>query len=509
MNQGSPITILLVEDDPAHAEIVRRNLAGFSVAIKPTAAVFGLFVVVVAAWEMRRHPGRRAAGALATVALIAVAVPAPYLIRNTIWFQNPLGSFGNAIFVNRWFHISFERSYARSQEHLGGIAWRDLPRELTFGGTKMQESFGPAFILLPLALIGLRLPRTRFLLAAAAAAALPFCAIKSARFLIPALPLATLAATFVLCRWRAGPIMAAGLAFAHLLVSLPAINNRFHISTGWRLAYHVPWRTALRQAPEEQCLARSDEYRMARLIEERVPEGGAVLSLDGAPARSYTLRPIFVWWESAFAERMADLILTAGNAPIHGSRVWTSRLPQVRAIELRIAQTGRGAGDSMWSINEVRLRSEGAELPRRSAWELRALPNPWDVELAFDGVEATRWRSWDTLRPGMWIDVRFDKPHMVDTVEVVCHDPQWESQMTASVLSETGEWKTADSSQWQSNIAPSDLRKQATRELRRAGIRYIELKRDAWRREPFFADGPGWGVREVASSNPSVLLSID
>jgi len=32
MITGKPITILLVEDDPAHAEIVRRNLADFRVA---------------------------------------------------------------------------------------------------------------------------------------------------------------------------------------------------------------------------------------------------------------------------------------------------------------------------------------------------------------------------------------------------------------------------------------------------------------------------------------------
>jgi len=32
MIQGDPITILLVEDDPAHAEIVQRNLADFRVA---------------------------------------------------------------------------------------------------------------------------------------------------------------------------------------------------------------------------------------------------------------------------------------------------------------------------------------------------------------------------------------------------------------------------------------------------------------------------------------------
>jgi CheY-like chemotaxis protein len=32
MIKGTPVTILLVEDDPAHAEIVRRNLGDFRVA---------------------------------------------------------------------------------------------------------------------------------------------------------------------------------------------------------------------------------------------------------------------------------------------------------------------------------------------------------------------------------------------------------------------------------------------------------------------------------------------
>ena len=34
MIKGNPVTILLVEDDPAHAEIVRRNLGDFRVATR-------------------------------------------------------------------------------------------------------------------------------------------------------------------------------------------------------------------------------------------------------------------------------------------------------------------------------------------------------------------------------------------------------------------------------------------------------------------------------------------
>ncbi len=34
--KGDPVIILLVEDDPAHAEIVRRNFAGFRIVNRPT-----------------------------------------------------------------------------------------------------------------------------------------------------------------------------------------------------------------------------------------------------------------------------------------------------------------------------------------------------------------------------------------------------------------------------------------------------------------------------------------
>lgn len=483
-------------------------LTGFALALKSTSAFLAVFVVADLLWELRRPPRRLAARTILIAAMAMVAVSAPYFIRNAIWFQNPTAFFGNRIFRNPWFHVSFETSYTQNQAHLFGVTWSEMPRELTFGGPKMQESFGPAFVLLPVALFGLIWPRTRFLLLAALFAALPFAAIKSARFLIPALPLVTMAAAFVVCRLPRSSLLAGGIAMAHLFVSWPSVNNRLHISSGWRLVSHVPWKAALRQEPEEHYLARSNEFLMARLVEAHVPDGEPVLTLDGSVAQSYTLRPILVAWESAFAERMSDLIFAAAYVFVNGSRTFTAAFPKTGVRELHIAQTGQGEGEQMWSVNEIQLWSEGALVPPSPLWQWHAQPNPWDIALLFDGSQATRWRSWETLNPGMFIDVRFDRVLAIDTVDVVSHDPQWESRMAVSALTESGEWKPAARSSWRS-CPPPDLRKNATQEIKRSGIRFIEMRTEAWNREPFRADCAGWGVHQIASTPHSVLLSID
>ena len=483
-------------------------LTGFALALKPTAVFLAAFAGGALIWELRRSPRRVAARNLLIAVIAAAAVPAPYFVRNSIWYQNPIAFFGNRVFPNRWFHVSFEESYALSQAHLNGVAWAEMPRELTFGGPKMQESFGPAFLLLPLALVALIWPRTRFLLLAALAVAAPFESVKSARFLIPAIPLMAMAAAFVLCRIPRTSLLAGAIALVHLFVSWPSFNNRYHFSTGWRLAWHVPWSAALRREPEEHYLQRSDQYRMARLVETNVPEGEPVLTLDASVAQAYTLRPIVVAWESAFGERMSDMILAAAYLPTNGGRTFTATFPKAAIRELRIAQMGHGAGQAMWSVNEIRIWSDGAPLPASPRWRWSAHPNPWDIALVSDGAPATRWRSWETLRPGMWIDVRFDRRQAIDRVDVIGYDPQWESRMAVSVLTVGGQWMPAGESHWSSD-PPPDLRRQATQELKRAGVRFIEMRGEAWNREPFRGDCAGWGVHEVASTPQTVLLGVD
>jgi hypothetical protein len=483
-------------------------LAGFAVAVKYTGGPLLLMAAGVVLWELRRTPRRRAAKTLLAALAAMVLTPAPYLIRNAVWFQNPIAFFGNGIFPNRWFHVSFEQEYVENVSHWQGATWSDMPRELTWGGPKTGESFGPAFVILPLALIGVLWPQTRLLVLAAAFAACGFAGDKSGRFLIPAVPFLAVAAAFVVCRFRRGAWLAGGIAVAHLVASWPAMNTRLHIYSGWRLM-HIPWKVALRQEPEDEYLRKNESYTAARLIEARVPEGQSVYLLGTAPvAQSYTTRPVLLAWESAFAEKIGDWIAEARNSPEFQRRRWTASFPKTKVRKVFIIQTGFTAGRDMWSINEIRLWDQERTLPRTPGWRLDASPNPWDIGLAFDGSEATRWRSWVWLRPGMWIGARLDPAEELDHVDVMCNDGQWESRMAAFVLATDGQWWMPRLTSWHLD-PPVDGRREAMAQIKRAGIRYIAVSRLLWRGEPFRGDFAGWGVREIGSTPGLVLLEVE
>jgi len=434
--------------------------------------------------------------------------PAPYLIRNVVWFQNPVAFFGNRIFRNRWFHVSFEREYLENVSHWGGATWSETPRELILGGPKTGESFGPAFVLLPLALIGVAWPQTRPLLAAAVFSACAFAADRSGRFLIPAVPLLAMAAAFVVCRFERAAWLAGAMAAVHLFVSWPAVNNRLHLCSGWHLV-HIPWKAALRIEPEDEYLRKNAAYLAARLIEERVPDGQSVfLSGETPVAQSYTTRPILVTWESAFAERISDSIADAWSSARYRPRRWTVNVPKAAVRELLIVQAGSTAQQDMWSINEIRLWDQDRAVPRAPAWRLDAFPNPWDIALAFDGSETTRWRSWESLRPGMWIRAQLDPAAEMDHVDVLCNDGQWESRMAAFALTSHGQWELPTMTAWHID-PPLDRRRQAMAEIKRAGIHYIAVSRDKWKGPPFEGDLQGWGLREIGSTPALILLEAE
>ena len=481
-------------------------LAGFAFAVKYTAGFFAVFVAVLVLWELRRTARSAIRTLLLSAAVMAIS-SAPYLLRNVIWYRNPIAFFGNSIFPNPWFHISFEKGYTANLSHPRGVTWAELPRELTVGGDKIQECFGPAFVLLPLGFIGLAWPRSRFLVLCAMVAAGGFAANKSARFLIPAAPLLALSMGFVISRVPWPSAIVVTLALAHLVVSWPSINNEFKISSGWRIVYHVPWTAALRIQPEPDFLRTSSAYTASQLIEAHVPDGQPVFVLDDTVAQSYTTRPILVAWESALAEKMTDWIQQAGSSPGDG-RTWTVDLPQAPIRGIRLIQTAAGSPEAMWSINEIRLLKGDTAVGPKPSWHVEARPNPWDVSLLFDGSEATRWRSWEARRRGMWIEVMFDRAEALDRAEIVCNDGQTDSRMDALLLDETGQWSPAGPSSWR-ETSVVDLRREATQALKRSGVSYLLVGRPAWDGDLFRGDSAAWGVRLLASTPESVLLAVE
>ncbi|MGA7409082.1 MAG: hypothetical protein WBW33_01275 [Bryobacteraceae bacterium] len=490
-------------------------LAGFALAIKYTAAPLPLFVAFMVAWETRKSGWAKMAGAVTVPALAVLLIAGPYPVRNWIWFGNPLAFFGNALFPNPWFHVSMERSYSAAQAYYHGIQWSDLPISLTVGNSKTPNSFGTLFLLAPLCLVGLVWRQSRVFVLAALAVGSIYAGNKDPRFLIPAVPLAAMALGFVLSQMPWAKAILCAIAVLHLVVSWPAFMAYTHFPPvwQWRIA-PVPWSEALRLRPEAEYLASQPDYIMAKRIDELVPAGEPVLTFTGGAAQSYTTHPIVVCWRSAYGERMADFFFSKWHSAQDRRMRLSFTMPSQPLQTIRIIQNAAAQGMA-WNVDEVELRSEGKLLPRSPKWRLNASPNPWDVEAAFDGNLATRWRSWDSLWPGMFISVDFLEGEKLDSVDVILDNREWTTleggpwpaQVSLEVISEDGR-KTLllPRISWDS---PVDLRKDATAALKANGIHYVLINGNDWMQNAFRDHPEDWNMQAIAATELATLYRID
>ena len=480
-------------------------LAGYAFAIKYT-GIFVLFLVAaVVLWKTKLGLARRTAA----IALAATALaPAPYLVRNWVWLENPIAFFGNSIFPNPNFHVSFERDLISGQVHLNGITWKEIPRELTLGGPKLPDNLGPVYLLLPIALAGVIWPESRFLLMAGAAMAVGYTGNKSARFLIPAVPFLAMAMMFAISRLpRAAPLLAI-IGLLQLGTSWPPVAVRLNFArTAAPGLGDTSWGVALRRVPEEQYLNQLDEYVSARLIERYVPEGETVLTIFDGTMQSYTTRLLLRDWHSADGEKALDWIYSHENSAQEGRFVWRAWFPETEVREIRLTQTSRN--DAIWSVAEIRLFDGAKPVPAGPDRHWSATPNRWDSQLAGDGDEATRWRSWEAMRPGMQIAVRLDRPEAIDHLEVVSGNGPWESKMKVQLRRADGKWTEPSITDWRAD-PPLDLRRAATAAIRRRlGIHYLVINRDSWHAEMFRANAAAWGLKQLAATQNSTLYRIE
>lgn len=73
--------------------LLSAMLAGFSLAVKLTAGIWIIFVIVMYLWEGIRSSDKRWTTTLANVFLygaIAVLILSPWLVKNAVWFHNPV-----------------------------------------------------------------------------------------------------------------------------------------------------------------------------------------------------------------------------------------------------------------------------------------------------------------------------------------------------------------------------------------------------------------------------------
>jgi hypothetical protein len=441
-------------------------LAGFAFTAKYTAGLAVPYALGWVAWKSRRRLRD-----LAIVAGMAALVMAPWILKNWLWYGNPLAPFFNRWFPNPYVTDSFEMEYRSHLAHWNGA----------------DGVIGPVLLLAPVGLLAARWSVGRQLLLAAAVFGAAVFADASPRFLIPALPFAALAMCIVLARI---PRLAVALVALQALLSWPPVLRRYCRADAWRLD-KVTYREALRIKPEQGFLESNlPLYGAARLVERVTPVGATVFTQTPIP-EAYTTRHIQTAYQAA-ANIMSRDILWSGFVPEHApTERLHFRFPRQPLRGVRVAQTAAGAG--AWSVHEVRAFDGGRELPR-DAWIATADPFPWGAEAVLDGRTASFWRCGDPLRAGQRLDVQFGAPIAADTVVVDAAPDQPDVRLRL----ETPDGRVlAGEPEVQGVPLPADMRRAAAAELRRRGIDYLLVIDGEFGADDLRTRAAEWGIREV------------
>lgn len=470
--------------------------AGFAYAAKYTAFLAVPYAAAFIWWRARRmRPAL-------LVLLCSLVLIAPWVIKNVVWTGNPFSPLMNAAFPNPVVHLSFEKDWSHQLRSYGIANRWTLPWEIMVSGEKTAGVIGPVFLLLPLALLALRLPAGRRVLAPAVLFTLPYFANVGTRFTLPALPFWSLALALALASY---PRILALAVVMHCVLSWPQVLRKY--TNPWALNT-IPARQALRIEKEESWLSRKHpNYLVARMIEARVPKGGRVLSFDGR-AEAYTTRDIAVGFQSAAGEVLCDVFYAGFADDFQPRRFQSMRFPPQMLRRLRIVQAAEGAEDQQWSITELRVLSQGQELERAADWRLSARPNPWDVQLAFDNSPVTRWKTWERFRPGMFVEVDFGRARRLDEVRIESADAAGTVRLEA--MDEQGNWHPLPAEPAGGDLPASGfLGKQSMAEIKARGYDYLLIEAPEFGAAEVEEDPSAWGLSEVDHVGAAVLYRID
>ncbi len=483
-------------------------LAGYAYATKYTAVVMLPYALVFVAW--RNFSGRKRKQILKPVLAIsacAAVMILPWMIKDWVFLRDPIAPFGASIFRTPYIHVS---TISEWEEYLRSYDLPDkrkLPLDLTIHGSLVQGIIGPVFLLAPLALLALRYRAGRRLLLAGVVMLAPYFANIGARFLIPCLPFFAMAMTLAVGNM---PRAVSALVLFHAIASWPPVVLAYADPALWRVA-HFPLAAALRRETEDGFLRRSlGGYAEARMIEEHVPPGERVLAA-GAIAPSYTTRDVLINFQGAFNQSLTDAIDIGWYDGYRPKTVLVFHFPEREIRRIRLLQTAQLPRGAQWSVHEIRYLCSGAEFPRSAEWKLRAFPNSWEVQRAFDNSPVTRWKTWETPAPGMFIETDFGSDRAVDEVRVEATDADryYVKTLQVEVMDPRGQWvKVADHPEERALAIPGWLRRAATYELRARGVNYL-LLRDGEAGANDLADDPdAWGVEPVARTREATLYKI-
>jgi hypothetical protein len=414
---------------------------------------------------------------------------------------NPITPFANRWFPNPWVSIWFENDYRKNLQMYELKSWSQIPLQLTVYGDLLAGMVGPLFLAAPLGLLALRRREGRVLLLAAAIFLTPYFGNIGTRFLLPCLPFVALAMALVFERV---PGLLLPITLAHAVVCFPLVLDMY-APGAWK-PRGFPYREALRLRSEDDWLNEvAVPYQQARLIEAMVPPGENVLAIS-PPARSYTRREVTVKYESSPGEILGDILWTPMYLDFQPSQARDFRFPGRELKKLRVIQTAKT--QSMWNVAELRIYASGAELPRAAEWRLTAQPNPWQVQLAFDDSLVTRWRSLQTAEPGMYIEVDFGRPRLIDEVKLQRGDDDDHERLEG--MDAGGRWTMLSGQPVDSAVRIDvNLRRTATDEVKRRGYRYLWATNDDIGADDYFRNSAIWGLTLLKEGGGGRLYRID
>jgi hypothetical protein len=474
-------------------------LAGYCYAAKYTAFVMVPYAVVFVAWRARRLPP------VIVVAGCAAVMIAPWMIKDWIFVDNPVAPFANELFPNPYVHVLAEQQWAGQMRRYEMANLWALPMEVTVHGGKTQSIIGPVFLLAPLGLLALRYRAGRRLIAPGLLLLAAYFGNIGTRFLIPCLPFFSLALALALGNWR---VVLTALMVFQAVASWPFTLPRFANPYLWRID-RFPYQGALRIVPQEEYLRKYlYQYNVVKLVEEHVPPGERLFSLSGFP-QSYTTRDVVSGSEGALNNTLTDILFVGWTLDFQPTRLFDFHFPEKRMNRVRLLQTARAKGLEQWNVHELRFFSRGVEVERRAEWRLRAWPNPFEIQLAFDNSDATRWRSWQTGEPGMYIDVDFGRAESVDEVQMeTSRDYSWPIRIEIQEM-DAGRWVTLAGRFEERQIQPKEsIRRAATYELLARGFHYLLVQDGDWGAVDYADDPEAWGLEVIARTPGATLFRV-
>ena len=303
--------------------------------------------------------------------------------------------------------------------------------------------------------------------------------------------------------WPAGILPA--IAMAHAILSWYGTPLHYYDEYAPRIS-SLPWRAALRIESEAYLARRSAGYLVDRMIERLVPPGESVLALDSIP-EAWTTRRVLGWYYAAENEMLAD-ILRIPLAPERGPvRLVALRFPEQPLRGVRAVQTGRPA--AVWSVSEIQTFHRGRPVPADGNWRFTASPNPWDAPLAFDSKLVTRWRSWQSATPGMFIEASFPDLQRLDEVRLVTTPDAPGTQVELQGQDSRGTWRMLQGERAVSALPPTgDLRAEATAAVRARGVRYLLVSSATPGANEFEDNADAWGMRLIGTSGQTRLYFL-